>query len=379
MDGLHSLHNSTSVLSCRLQLATCMLSIVLPEEDVWDPEIWMKHLAQSGNRPPVLVMLFERVKDSWDELSLQPSSFRCCRCRFDFGFGFGSGSWSCCCCCCRRRRFPDCIPASGVAFLRQWLQFNEVSVGLPGGRSNFVLALTRPHPVEHHPYVSVESDVVSSKAWRLPSFLVSVRILVLLHWVQHPDQPDLCYIFRAFARGQLKIRGSVVLVVERAPNGNKRKGLAKWCRAMVPFHQHSVWNNLLCLAVSRHQAYPSFKVLIGLIRTCLQHILDDYIAGPRVRNSPQISDQHLLLGGCQCFSFQMWPSCSKLLQILALGLNTDRLQTPWSYRQDETWIPRKNWKLLSLWAERLCNAEARGVLAPKSDTHGSSIAVSSLL
>ena len=165
-----------------------------------------------------------------------------CRCRFDFGFGFGSGSgsgswsWRCCCCgrrrrrgrcrcrcgcgcgccrcrcgcccCCRRRRFPDCIPASGVAFLRQWLQFNEVSVGLPGGRNNFVLALTRPHPAEHHPYVSVESDVVSSKAWRLPSFPVSVRILVLLHWVQHPDQPDLCYIFRAFARGQLKIRGS---------------------------------------------------------------------------------------------------------------------------------------------------------------------------
>ena len=43
-----------------------MLSIVLAEEDVWDPEIWMKHLAQSGNRPPVLLMLFERVKDSWD-------------------------------------------------------------------------------------------------------------------------------------------------------------------------------------------------------------------------------------------------------------------------------------------------------------------------
>ena len=52
-----------------------MLSIVLAEEDVWDPEIWMKHLAQSGNRPPALLMLFERVKDSWDELSLQPASF----------------------------------------------------------------------------------------------------------------------------------------------------------------------------------------------------------------------------------------------------------------------------------------------------------------
>ena len=52
-----------------------MLSIVLSEEDVWDPEIWMKHLAQSGNQPPALLMLFERVKDSWDELSLQSTAF----------------------------------------------------------------------------------------------------------------------------------------------------------------------------------------------------------------------------------------------------------------------------------------------------------------